>query len=83
MYKLPKNHRSWSLTLCSAILCSSLAQAEDDVAIKEVPDFKADNDGAIASLTGFNINETAPLKKSGHYCRWLGFIRCCRQSRQP
>ncbi len=65
MYIHSKNHHGWSLTLCSALLCSSLAHAEDDVAIKEVPDFKADNDGAIASLTGFNINETAPLKNLG------------------
>ncbi|WP_432744604.1 porin [Methylobacter sp. G7] len=40
------------LTLCSAVLCSSLAQADD-------------NKGAVESLTGFNINETAPLKDLG------------------
>ncbi|MDI1231101.1 MAG: porin [Methylobacter sp.] len=40
------------LTLCSAVLCSSLAQADDDK-------------GAVESLTGFNINETAPLKDLG------------------
>ncbi|MDO9424547.1 MAG: porin [Methylobacter sp.] len=39
------------LTLCSAVLCSSLAQADDK--------------GAVESLTGFNINETAPLKDLG------------------
>ncbi|MBL6986487.1 MAG: porin [Methylobacter sp.] len=39
------------LTLCSAVLCSTLAQADDK--------------GAIESLTGFNINETAPLKDLG------------------
>ncbi|WP_340122631.1 porin [Methylobacter svalbardensis] len=40
------------LTLCSAVLCSSMAQADDDK-------------GAVESLTGFNINETAPLKDLG------------------
>jgi hypothetical protein len=40
------------LTLCSAVLCSSLAQADDDK-------------GAVESLTGFNINKTAPLKDLG------------------
>ncbi|MDP1969632.1 MAG: porin, partial [Methylobacter sp.] len=40
------------LTLCSAVLCSSLVQADDDK-------------GAVESLTGFNINETAPLKDLG------------------
>ncbi len=39
------------LTLCSAVLCSPLAQADDK--------------GAVESLTGFNINETAPLKDLG------------------
>ncbi|MCL7420166.1 MAG: porin [Methylobacter sp.] len=46
-----KKHHGWPLTLCSALLCSSLAQADDK--------------GAIESLTGFNINETAPLKDLG------------------
>ncbi|MDP2097038.1 MAG: outer membrane beta-barrel protein [Methylobacter sp.] len=39
------------LALCSAVLCTSLAQADDK--------------GAIESLTGFNINETAALKDLG------------------
>jgi hypothetical protein len=41
----------WSLTLCSAALCSTLAQAEDK--------------GAVESLTGFNINDTAFMKDLG------------------
>jgi hypothetical protein len=40
------------LTLCSAVLCSSLVQADDDK-------------GAVESLTGLNINKTAPLKDLG------------------
>ncbi|MDP3875948.1 MAG: porin [Methylobacter sp.] len=46
-----RKNTGW-LTLCSAVLCSSMAQAADDK-------------GAIESLTGFNINETAPLKDLG------------------
>jgi hypothetical protein len=46
-----KKHHRWPLILCSAALCSSLAQADDK--------------GAVESLTGFNINETAPLKDLG------------------
>ncbi|WP_027160260.1 porin [Methylobacter luteus] len=46
-----KKNNGWPLTLCSALLCSSLAQADDK--------------GAVESLTGFNINETAPMKNLG------------------
>jgi hypothetical protein len=46
-----KKNTGWPLTLCSALLCSSLAQADDK--------------GAVESLTGFNINETAPMKNLG------------------
>lgn len=46
-----RKNTAWQLTLCSAVLCSSLAQADDK--------------GAIESLTGFNINETAALKNLG------------------
>lgn len=46
-----KKHNGWPFTLCSALLCSSLAQADDK--------------GALESLTGFNINETAPMKNLG------------------
>jgi hypothetical protein len=46
-----KKNNCWPLTLCSALLCSSLAQADDK--------------GAVESLTGFNINETAPMKNLG------------------
>lgn len=47
-----RKHAVLPLTLCSAVLCSSLVQADDDK-------------GAVESLTGFNINETAPLKDLG------------------
>jgi len=46
-----RKNAGWQLTLCSAVLCSSLAQADDK--------------GAVESLTGFNINETASLKDLG------------------
>jgi hypothetical protein len=46
-----KKKAGWSLTLCSAALCSTLAQADDQ--------------GAIKSLTGFDINETAFMKDLG------------------
>ena len=46
-----KKYNGWPLTLCSALLCSSLAQADDK--------------GAVESLTGFNINEAAPMKSLG------------------
>jgi len=47
-----RKNAALQLTLCSAVLCSSLVQADDDK-------------GAVESLTGFNINETAPLKDLG------------------
>ena len=46
-----RKNTAWQLTLCSAVLCSSMVQADDK--------------GAVESLTGFNINETAPLKDLG------------------
>jgi hypothetical protein len=46
-----RNYLGWPLAMCSAVLCSSLAHADDP--------------GAIESLTGFNINDTALLKDSG------------------
>jgi hypothetical protein len=46
-----KKQDGWPLALCSALLCSSLAQADDK--------------GAVESLTGFNINETTPMKNLG------------------
>ncbi|MGR8980898.1 MAG: porin [Gammaproteobacteria bacterium] len=64
----------WRLTLCGAVLCSSLAHAENTGAVesqvtgKEYDEFEkseANDAGAIESLSGFNINETAPLKDLG------------------
>ncbi|MGR9053984.1 MAG: porin [Gammaproteobacteria bacterium] len=48
---ITKKHIGWQLTLCSAFLSSSIAQA--------------DGKGMVESLTDFNINETAPLKDLG------------------
>ena len=56
--------------MCSAVLCTSLAQADDTgavespVANKEYDEFEAaqaGDKGAIESLTGFNINQTNDL----------------------
>jgi hypothetical protein len=46
-----KKKSGWPLTLCSAALFSTLAQADDQ--------------GAVKSLTGFSINETAFMKDLG------------------
>ncbi|MGR9116537.1 MAG: porin [Gammaproteobacteria bacterium] len=48
---ITNKHNGWQLTLCSAILCSSIAQADDK--------------GMIESLAGTNINKTTPLKDLG------------------
>ncbi|MGR9053268.1 MAG: outer membrane beta-barrel protein, partial [Gammaproteobacteria bacterium] len=46
-----KKYSGWQLSLCGALLCSSIAQADDK--------------GMVESLTGFNINDAAPLKDLG------------------
>lgn len=51
MKKYVSKKMGWQLTACSAILCSSMVQADDK--------------GVVESLTDFNINETKPLKDLG------------------
>lgn len=51
MLRHNKIHMGYKLTLCSLMLSSTLAYADDQ--------------GAVESLTGFNINETSAMKKTG------------------
>ncbi|GAB4263069.1 MAG: hypothetical protein Kow0065_13840 [Methylomicrobium sp.] len=46
-----KKHNGWQLALCSAVFATSVAQADDP--------------GIIESLTGSDINKTAPMKDLG------------------
>ncbi|MGR8998951.1 MAG: porin [Gammaproteobacteria bacterium] len=73
-FHLRKN-MGWQLTLCSAVLTSSLAQADaqgvhvddDDNKgeVQTLTETQSNDKGVVQSLTDFNINETAPLKDLG------------------